>query len=99
MGSFGCVKSAGYGLGLSIVVSDISLLLCANDRKHEIRTAVAGKPDQGSSAPPYTELRNLVTKLQKSLLPEFFVSLLDRGKALIDLRDFGFALFSGQSSI
>ena len=99
MGSFGCVKSARYGLGLSIVVSDISLLLCANDWEHEIGAIAVGKPDQGSSAPPCSGLRHLATKLRKSLLPEFLVSLLDRGKALIDLRDFGFALFNGQSSI
>ncbi len=73
---------------------DISLLACANDRKHEVWTVAAGKPDQDSSAPPYTGLGRLVTKLGKSLIPEILMSLLDRGQALIDLCYFGFALFN-----
>jgi len=94
VGSLGGAKPAGDGFRLSIVVPDISLLACANDRKHEVWTVAAGKPDQDSSAPPYTGLGHLVTKLGKSLIPEILMSLLDRGQALIDLCYFGFALFN-----
>ncbi len=73
---------------------DISLLACANDRKHEVWALTVSKPDQDPGAPSYIGLGHRVTKLGKPLIPEILVSLLDRGQALIDLCYFGFVLFN-----
>jgi len=99
VGFLGCVKPAGDGLGLSIIVADIGVLACADDREHEIGTKASGNPNHGSGTPPEAKVRHSMPKLRKSMLPEFHVSLLDRGKAFIDICDLRFVLFNRQSLI
>jgi hypothetical protein len=45
MRSLGGIKSAGDGLGLRIVMSDIDLFARADDWQDEIWATAAGKPD------------------------------------------------------